>query len=264
MTSSRLRAILAIPAIALALLCQSAWAGNVTFSTTAPVPGPHDVANLVGSATDAGNVNGGVDSSTFVAFDQRTQGQTFTTGANAGGYQVNAFWYQQVNYPSFYYFPPGGTLTFRVTDPVQTGTAGFGLDAESYTTTGLEPNTISTTFVDNSSPAPGTWVRFGFDTPLTVLPNTLYGVDATGILTTGFNADPFFETNGNGDDTTYLLGSAYRGTSGQNGVVSNDLVDRTGDRVFLVELAAVPEPASISIVALGLLMAAGIRTRRAA
>jgi hypothetical protein len=59
-----------------------------------------------------------------------------------------------------------------------------------------------------------------------------------------------------------LAGSAYRGDTSQPGVVTDQLNDRTGDKVFLVELMAVPEPATLSLIGLALVLAAAVRTRR--
>ena len=75
-----------------------ARAAHPHFSPTAPPVDGADIANLSGATADANNVNGGIDAATYVAANRPAQGQTFTTGANAGGYTLFAVTVQHVGY----------------------------------------------------------------------------------------------------------------------------------------------------------------------
>lgn len=223
---------------------------QLSFTPTAPVPGTGDVANLTGSATDGANVrdggtyaNGGAnDAFTYVAFDRRNQGQTFTTGSNASGYGISAIWIKHAGYSAntdltYYQQPTGSVFTIRLTDPSLAGAAGFALDSETYTITGAEANKLPGAFA-NSANGTGTWFKFTFDTPVNLAANKTYGFD----LTTGSAAN-FFEWAGTETDAT-AGGNAYQGAlNGNAGGPDNAMTSLTGDRVFMVDLtplASVP------------------------
>lgn len=240
-------AALAVIACASASPARGAQLG---FSLTDPAPDANDAAGLTGAAVDGANVRdggtyangGGNDAFTYVAFDRRNQGQTFTTGANASGYGISAIWIKHAGYSAntdltYYQQPNGSVFTIRVTDPSQAGTAGFALDSETYTITGAEANKLPGGFA-NSANGTGTWFRFTFDTPVNLAANTVYGFD----LTTGSGAN-FFEWAGTEGDAT-AGGNAYQGaTNGNAGGPDNVMTALTGDRVFMVDLtplASVP------------------------
>ncbi|MCG8584288.1 MAG: hypothetical protein MI757_06210, partial [Pirellulales bacterium] len=73
-------------------------AATLSWSASAPTVDGADIANFTGSSTDAGNVQGGDDGATYVAHDRPALGQTFTTGSNALGYDLNAISLQHVLY----------------------------------------------------------------------------------------------------------------------------------------------------------------------
>jgi hypothetical protein len=213
------------------------------------------VGNLTGAAADQNNVGGngtndgtGNDGATYIASDRPQQGQTFTTGAAAGGYRVKAVWLRHVGYAgnsagTFWQTANGSTLTVRVTKPSATGTPSFALRAETVTTTGTEtgaPNAFAPqAAVANTLNGTGVWLRFTFSTPVELQANTQYGFDVTSSAG-GF----FFETLGLRDAATggnpYPAGSAYRGTA--SGVADNTLNVLTGDRVFVVEMDRLAPP----------------------
>lgn len=224
-----------------------ALAGTVSFSTSAPAPSASDVYNFVDSTNDAGNIMGGDDAGTYVAFDRGAQGQTFLTPSGAHSYSLGAVWLRWVSYDGTYvYLPPGGQFQVRITDPSQSGNAGAVLYTELLPTTGSEPNTLPTTFMGPIT-GDGTWMRLALDTPVSLNPDTTYGFDVSSPNSLGgYGVQPFFETAGISTDV-FASGNAY--TSGPNGSGGdNTLTAQTGDRAFLVELTAAPEPTSLALI----------------
>jgi autotransporter-associated beta strand protein len=249
----------------LTALCEGASglsAATLSYQTTAPTPGTSDVSNFTGASNDRDNVGGdgssdgaGNDAGTYVAGDRPQQGQTFTTGANAGGYQVKAVWLRHAGYTSntvntFWRTANGAGLTVRVTNPAAAGAGSFALATETVTTTGSEsgtPNALAPVTTGTSSMnGTGVWVRFAFSQPVTVQPNTQYGFDVTST-----SATLYFETLGIRDSASggnpYAGGSAYNG--GTNGAPDNAMNTLSGDRVFLVELEAVNPPTATPTLA---------------
>ena len=257
---------------AVALAVASVRAASVSYSLTAPTPGVNDVYNLSGAAADGGNVSdGGVyvdgagnDAFTYIAFDRGAQGQTFMTGGSLGGYFITAVWLQHAGYTAntdatWYMDPAGSDFQIRVTDPSQTGTAGFVLGSEIATTTGSEPNTLPAA-ISNTPNGTGTWLRFGLSSPIALNASTLYGFDVSSPSSFGgFGSQPFFEALGTSADA-YVAGAAY--SSGANGSGGdNILTARVGDRVFMVELALVPEPSTAALLGAAGLMGLFLRRK---
>ncbi len=197
---------------------------TLNFLTSDPTPGADDIYNFTGSPAAAGNVSG----NDYVAFDQPSQGQTFTTGASGG--KVTAIWVQHVAYTSgdwtWWSFGAGGEFTTRITDPSQAGTGSFALDSETYTVTGSEYDNPGT---GNAANGTGLWLRFGLTNGPTLSANTTYGFDLTSLSGAG---NSFFESWGT--NATVYNGGAYRGSS--TGTPDNTLNPLGGDRVFLVEI----------------------------
>jgi autotransporter-associated beta strand protein len=238
------------------------FAATLSYQTTTPTPGANDISNFTGAAQDRDNVGGNGssdgstnDAGTYVAGDRPQQGQTFTTGANAGGYQVKAIWLRHVGYTSntantFWRTANGAGLTVRVTNPTAAGTSSFALATETATTTGSESGTSNSLapVATGTSSANGTgvWVRFAFSQPFMVQANTQYGFDVTSTSTA-----LYFETLGIRDAASggnpYAGGSAYNG--GTNGTPDNAMNTLSGDRVFLVELEAVNAPSATPTLA---------------
>jgi autotransporter-associated beta strand protein len=230
-------------------------AATLSYQTTPPTPGANDVSNFTGAAGDRDNVggdganDGGTnDAGTYVAGDRPQQGQTFTTGSNAGGYRVKAIWLRHAGYTgntasTYWRTANGASLTVRVTNPSAAGTSSFALTTETVTTTGGEsgtPNSLApVTSGTSSMNGTGVWVRLAFTAPVTVQPSTQYGFDVTSGSTT-----LYFETLGIRDAASggnpYPGGAAYNGST--NGAADNAMNPLTGDRVFLVELEPVVPP----------------------
>ncbi len=224
-------------------LSPSVRAVEITFHTTEPTPGPYDVYNFVGAATDSDNVgtttrDGATnDATTYVAYDRGSQGQFFVTGDSEPVYQVAGFWYQHCGYTentnqTYWNLTANNTITVRVTFPPASGTEDFIMRSETYTITGEETDNIG---VGPSSNGTGTWIHAVFDTPVPVGPGVTYGIDMTAA------SGGFYETLGIKDTAAsgnpYPDGTAY--VSGAAGEPSDTYTIAPGDRVFIVELIAV-------------------------
>lgn len=240
-----------VAAVAIAALApwQVIAAASLSYSSSPPAPGADDIANFIAAESDRDNVlgdgandGGANDGGTYVANDRPHQGQTFTTGSNAGGYQINAVWLKHAGYTgntasTYWRTANGSNLTIRVTQPSAASSAAFAIRSETVTTTGAEtgtPNDLAPVAGATSSAAgTGVWVRFAFDTPVTLLPNTEYGFDVT-----SSSASFFFETLGIRDAAAggnpYTSGTAYNGST--NGTADDTMNTLAGDRVFAVEL----------------------------
>ena len=239
------RRLMALLMAAQALAGLAASAASLSLASVAPVPGPNDIYNFAGAARDGLNVGhygtdgANNDFETYVAYDRADQGQTFTTGANPGGYLITSIWVQHVGYTNngtdpdssyngtWWEMGSGSTFTIRLTAPSAAGTANFALHTETYATTGSEgwPATVA-----NSANGDGEWLHFTLATPFALAPQTTYGFDLT---VNGGSA--FFEWLGNGSNV--VNGTAYNGNAtGQSGGPDNVLNTLAGDRVFLVSL----------------------------
>jgi alpha-D-xyloside xylohydrolase len=231
------------------------YAVTMSLSSTAPIPGPYDLYNFAGANMDMNNVylsgsapatNGPAnDGYTYVANDRTGQGQTFTTGANDGGYLLTDIWARHVGYTAntkdpntansngtWWQMKSGGNLTLRVTRPAQAGTAGFVLSSETYPATGAEGWPTSAA---NSLNGDGMWLHFTLATPLLLATNTTYGFDLTSVS----NNNVFFEWLGNATNV-FSGGAAYKG--GTSGTPDNALNALVGDRVFLLQLTPLAHP----------------------
>src|SRR5262245_36458259 len=100
MKLTRLTLALVANAFVLSLVAE-APAAQVSFSTNVPPRGPDDIANLRGGGSEGENVNGGDHDATYIADDRPVQGQTFTTGTNAAGYQLRAVTLREVTYETY-------------------------------------------------------------------------------------------------------------------------------------------------------------------
>ena len=203
--------------LASAALClSSVMAATVTVSTTAPTVNGADIANLTG--TSDANANGDHG---HLWNNRPHQGQSFTTGSNVGGYQINSV-----------------TLRSLSTN------SGSQFNVVVGTLSGSTLTQIGTTeFATPPSYSNGQYITFTFDTPLTLAANTthafLWGSAGAGFI-----------TSNNTDGTVYTGGTAI--SSGDNNVPDlNNVITRSVDRTFHVDLVAVPEPSSALLAILG-------------
>lgn len=213
---------------------------TLSWSSAAPTLGSNDIYNLVGTFSDPGNINGGADAATYIANDRGAQGQTFLTGNNASGYQLNRITLQHVTYaPTWWSLDTGWSAYNGGNFTVQVGTIVGGV---------FTPLSTETAAMDASAPANGSGVtgsgRFlsiSLASPIHLAPNTAYAFVVYSAHSFGANDGPFVELNGT-NGNTFAGGQAMTlGGSGLNGRNNNVTMD-TGDRVFILSLA----PASSS------------------
>jgi hypothetical protein len=241
---------------------EASHAQSLTFHTTAPTPGPEDVFNFVGASRDGLNVNdtNGLDGPlnddfTTVSIDRPRQGQIFRApNRPPATYDVVAIWIKVVGYTNNGAMPEtghtgthtdfglNGAFRLRVYD---IGRGGFNA-VPSYPLTGTEPNNPAPHGIVSSENGPGTWLRFQLPPHSVILgSNDEFAFDIGSVGPENRR----FEWLGTNEDV-YPGGSAYNGA-----LPTADLGDPTrnplaGDRVFLIELFAVPEPSGLTLTAL--------------
>jgi hypothetical protein len=192
-----------------------------------------DIANLV-----SGDWYNGDYGAVFT--DWPVQGQTFTTGGNAQGYSLNAVTVQHGNYS---YNEVGwgpftvqvGTVSGSVLTPILTTTTSNGL-----------PDAVLA----------HQYLTVRFDSPVHLGPNTTYGFDW------GSSLGGFLIASNTAN--SYTRGDAYQ--SGANSIPDNGSLSFYGgvDRVFHLDMTAVPEPSTCVLGGIGLisLMAYAWRKRK--
>ncbi|MEO7933327.1 MAG: alginate lyase family protein, partial [Chthoniobacterales bacterium] len=229
------------------LLSDAALAHPITFNSTMtysaaqPSGAADSVAQWSGAAFDAANIGGsGVnadgganngtanDASTRVT-NQTTQGQTFTTGSNANGYEVSGITVRLVGYtnntatganqPSWNL----GAVNWPTTVTVGkvNGTTHSLLSIQNFM-----PGGEGNPGVGSSANGPGTYLTFNLPFPVHLNPNTTYCFD----VATGSS----FEWLGTSSDP-YAGGTAYTRSG-------STITPLSGDRVFQVNMTASAAP----------------------
>jgi fibronectin type 3 domain-containing protein len=217
---------------------------TISYSPSQPSGGSDSVAQWSGAAFDAANIGGsGVnadgganngtanDSSTRVG-GQLPQGQTFTTGSNANGYEVTGITVRLAGYTnntasganqtSWNLGPQNGPIVVSVGKV--NGTTHSFLSIQHFMAGGEgNPGTGS------SANGPGTYLTFNLPFSVHLDPNTTYSFDLS--IGNGSNA---FELLGTSTDP-YAGGTAYT----RNGATITPLA---GDRVFQVNMTAAATP----------------------
>lgn len=191
-------------------------AAIMSVSATQPTLSGDDIAQLV-QVNESWN-------ETSLDNNRPARGQAFMTGAFAGGYELSS-------------------LTLRAYwSGINSGNAG-SYTIRVGTISGTNFSLVQSEAVIGVILAADDYVTFTFDTPVALNPNTLYGVDV-GKPNSGAWSH-WFNTNVG----SYPDGYAY--SSGSLGVGNNVIVQHTGDRVFILDIAQVPEPASLVLLGLG-------------
>lgn len=218
-------------------------AATVSVSTSTPAVDGADIANL-------GARTGG----TLIWTDRPMLGQTFTTGANAGGYTLNSVSFIMVDPDA----SPGpanlieGWKDWRV----RVGTIVAGQEVPMIDTA---PRFLPDATDDN-------YFTITFDTPLSLVANTVYGfsLGVAGSQESWSNGIPSLSTTG--DD--YAGGSLYSVAGGNANALANmstqNISLSTGsDTIFHLDMAAapIPEPSVLGLAGLSALLM--FRRRRA-
>lgn len=248
--SSRMRWGGGVFAAALFLAAESLPAHTVTFNATMSYAGSQPngavdaVANWTGAAFDAANIGGsGVNSDggsnngttndayTYVANGNATQGQTFTTGSNANGYDVTSITVRMAGYTNN--TATGANVTnWDLNARSSPILIGVGKVAGSTTFSpqivqGFMAGGVGSPGSGSSANGPGTYITFQFASSLHLDPNTTYAFDVSVAGGTSYNS---FEWLGTSADN-YGGGTAYQ----RSGTTITPL---TGDRVFMVNMTA--------------------------
>jgi hypothetical protein len=186
----------------------------ITISATAPTVDGADIANLDLSAV--------IDDfqSSIIWGDRPARGQTFMTGTSSGGYELDGITVQAANDQN-----ANGTYFIRV----------GSVSGASFTETGAESVVTSENVEANN------YVTFTLDTPIILQPSSLYGFDV-GRSGSGWRLL-------NNAQTVYPDGSAY--TSGGSGMGGGTISNNNQDRIFHLNLKAIPEPSVFTLFAFG-------------
>ena len=239
-----------------AILCAIASLGQaavvVSASDTAPTQDASDQYYLPGTGiNDANLVGGGGDAFTYVAHNRTSKGQTFTTGANVGGYSLAAISVQQVQFAT-------GNTFWSVANGAQFEFA-FG-SISGTTKTQLFHTTSATTNFALTGPVNGSGKYISFDLSGESLPalaaNTSYYFEIT------TTSNPlYFELNGTSANG-YAGGQSFSGSVSATITAGEAVTYSTGDFAFHADLAAVPEPSSYAALAGGLILVSTVCRRK--
>jgi fibronectin type 3 domain-containing protein len=216
---------------------------TISYGASQPSGGAASVSNWTGAAFDAANIGGsGVnadgganngaanDPSTYVANNQPIQGQTFTTGSNANGYDVSGITVRMAGYTNN--TASGSNTTSWNLDasngPIHAtiakinGTTHSALSIQNFMAGGTgHPGS------GNSANGTGTYLTFNLPFPVHLEPNTTYGFD----VVIGNGSSNHFEWLGTSSDP-FAGGTAYTRTWG------GPITAVAGDRVFQVDMTA--------------------------
>lgn len=243
----KLAVIAGIFALGIATISQAAI---LSWSATAPTVDGSDIANFSGVSADADNIAGGDDQATYVSINRDAVGQTFTTGGNGAGYTLNSITLQDVNYAN------GGRSVDTGWNGYNAGS--FGIQIGTISGTNFSVIVTDSALMDDSAPANGNdgsayYATITLSSGLFLNANTVYGfaIYSTNDGTTDPFSGPFFETNGDGTTSgNYTEGEAF-GLITSGHLATTEVVSRTGDRVFHLDMIVVPEPSSALLVLFG-------------
>ena len=220
---------------------------TLSYAATQPSGGAASISNWTGAAFDAANIGGsGVnadggadngtanDAGTRVAGGQPIQGQTFTTGSNANGYEVTGISVRMAGYT-------GNTASGANQTSWNLGPTNGPIHAMIGRINGTTHSTVSVqNFMaggeghpgaGSSANGTGTYLTFNLPFPVHLEPDTTYGFD----LAIGNGSGNHFEWLGTSDNP-YAGGTAYTRTWG------GPVTAVAGDRVFQVNMTASAAP----------------------
>ena len=211
-TQNRIKTVLTLAAVAMAILAASANAATMSASVTAPVVDGEDIANY---GTTTSSDKWWPDLATSYGNPGKTVGQTFTTGSE--DVLLKGLTYQ--------------IASTQKAEPTKTYTIRVGT-VSGTTFTEIASETATQTFTWNASE----YMTWTFDTPVLLSANTVYGVDvglnsSTSGWTTGIPYVYYMNTD------VYPGGTRFRSGTAGNGVGDTSMTQVSGDRVFHVDLS---------------------------
>ncbi len=165
-----------------------------------------------------------------------TPGQTFTTGTNTGGYNLNS-------------------ITFQAAQAVKTTYADFTFSLRVSTVSGSTLTPIATDSITggfSSAVAVGDYLTANFTTPVALNPNTLYAVDIKMLTNPTYtNGIPYIYLD---NKNPYSGGEFYTLTNTTPEPTTASL-QSGNDALFYIGMTSnggtVPEPASLGLLSLG-------------
>jgi alpha-N-arabinofuranosidase len=213
------------------LLLANALRAELTYasSSTAPPVDGADIANLAGG----GALTGGDDAIWIFGLDRPSQGQTFTTGPNPAGYDLDAVTIQRATGGTTSWSLAGVTgLTYRLRIDTPSGTDLSAADLLNDTTASIaaRATTAEGANLVTDPAALGYVTLTGFSVHLN--PDTTYSFDV--VIPNGISQGWQINANTDTDTNSYTGGTAF--STGDNGTPNDTLVGRGGDRVFHLNL----------------------------
>jgi len=210
-----------------AIICLGAdisMAAQVSFSSSRPKLGMEDIANWNGATTSEENVAEGSHDATYVADDRPVQGQTFTTGTNAAGYELRAVALRQVKHET-YALIPDLNYTLRIIQPSANTFAEVA--SETANVPSATPGNLQS-IGDGSETGNGSgiFVTFTLEKPVHLRPDTIYGFDVG-----GGSSRHYWQVDG-------TLSQIYSGGTAYSVEGKDKFTPRRGERVFVVSLTA--------------------------
>ncbi|MDB0057002.1 PEP-CTERM sorting domain-containing protein [Akkermansiaceae bacterium] len=234
--SSRDRTMIVLALVAVQGFATMAQAATMSVSSSAPSVDGADIAmlNTTGEGGQVPTGASGAAASTLWA-NRPVQGQTFTTLGNPAGYELTSVTLRNF---SNVWGPRTDTWTVRI-----------------GTVSGTTFTPIATETSDNSiTIAAGDYLTSTFDSPVSLDPNTLYGFD--------WGTDGYGFIIAHNVDSNYTGGTRFHHGSNSTPDDANLDFTPTGyDRIFHVDMTAVPEPSSFVLAPLGLVGFLGRRRR---
>jgi len=215
MNTGHLPRVVLIIAVAMEMLAlASADAATMTSSTTAPTIDGQDIASY---GTPTGQDKWWPDDTTSYGTPGKTVGQTFTTGSE--GVRINA-------------------ITFQVRDGTQP-TKTYAIRVGMVSGTTFETVASESAIQDFATAGNDYWT-WTLDTPVFLFPDTVYGVDV-GLLTSSSSWEtgiPYVHYTAD----VYPDGTRFRSGTEGYGIGDSSMTDRSGDRVFHLDLTAAEAP----------------------
>ena len=211
------RSLLSMAAAAMAAVTFTAASANAATMTNSPTPPTIDGLDIASYGTTTGSDKWWPDVATSYGNPGKTVGQTFTTGSQ--GVRLNA-------------------ITFQVTSgtqPTKTYAIRVGeVSGATFTTIASESATQGFVTANNDY---WTWT---LDTPVSLFPDTVYGVDVGFLSSTSSweTGIPYVYYTAN----VYSGGTSFRSGTAGNGIGDSSITATNADRVFHLDLTAAAPP----------------------